>query len=119
MFTLAGLGLLQSGHCDDSPTVVTTQSAVDHHTVSTIAAAVTAPTSADHHHDHLDTPDRPAVTDACRPLTITVAAVPTGAAMRTAPSLRAVTVVAAFRLPLPSGRIVPRVALDALGVSRT
>jgi hypothetical protein len=119
VLTLAGLGVLQSGHCDDSPVAVTSQSSAGCHLEATIVAEATTPAATDHHHDHHGTPGRPAATDECTPLTITVAAAPTVAALRTEPPLRAVAVITAFRPPLPPGRTVPRVALDALGVSRT
>ncbi|GAA3347337.1 hypothetical protein GCM10020358_61740 [Amorphoplanes nipponensis] len=112
VLALTGLGLLQPGHCDDSPEAVTTRPAAVQHAGSAAVAA-------HHHHDHHSRSGHPVVTDTCRLLTTTVAATHTVASWWTAPSTRAVGVAAAPRRPLPPGRIVPRVALDALGVSRT
>ncbi|MFI7542202.1 hypothetical protein [Actinoplanes sp. NPDC049599] len=110
---LAGLGLLRCGHCDASPAA--------QHPGSTAAAITAAAADRDHddHDDHDDHGGGPAVSDSCHLLPLTGPAAPTVAALRTEPSMRAVAVVAAQRLVLPSGRSMPPVALDALGVSRT
>jgi hypothetical protein len=116
VLTLAGLGLLQSSHCDDMP-VAAAMSAPGHATGPAAEAAAATPASP-HHHHHEDGPAELAATvDDCRSPVTRVSAAAASGTTRPLPTTRAVSMTA--RPQLPPGRILPAVALNALGVSRT
>jgi hypothetical protein len=113
VLTLTGLGLPYGGHCDDAraphPASVVQASHVEF-----VATEVVAERAARHRDD---CPASMTTVQECRPLTSSVAAAPAAATARAVYSAHDVRV--AVGPSLSSGRALPALSLESLGVSRT
>jgi hypothetical protein len=119
VFALAGLGLLQGGHCDTMPVTAATASASTAYEHATPAAA-DAPAvglSVMAGHVHRGGPAGPAPTaENCQPVLATAAGTATAVTAPTSPAPH--TSFADSRPALPHGRVVPAIALTAIGILR-
>ena len=120
---LAGLGLLQGGHCHDMPATATAlvspTEANDVAAPSFVAGGVDAALTArrGHRHDLGGSADPATTAEGCQPLVTTVVAVTTAAAAPLSLVLRSSYLRS--RPTLSLGRVLPALALVALGVLRT
>jgi hypothetical protein len=120
---LAGLGLLQGGHCHDMPgtatALVSPTEADDVAAPSFVAGGVNAALTAGprHRHDRNGSGDPATTAEGCQPLVTTVVAATT-VAVAPLPLVQRSSYFRS-RPTLSSGRALPALALAALGVLRT
>lgn len=124
VLTLVGLGVLQAGHCTDHPSLaLITMSSAPHDAVSAevikVHEVVFSRSADGHGHAHGERPSPESTAGQCEPPT-TVAVGPIPGTAATAPHRELYCLVnVGVQPPLPSGRVLPAVALAALGVIRT